>query len=185
MNRPAHSAAPPSEPTIKMHDGWHCLHLYYRVCQSSLSQLSENQRATGREEFIRLCDPNRPGAPARLQTSVVSGHKADLSLLIMDPDPLVIDSVQQGIRASLLGSVLVPSYSFVSITEVSEYVPTVEQYGERLRAAGTPVTVRRYDDLAHGFLGLDLIVDRAREARAETIAALRDALGAPKAAQQL
>ncbi len=51
-----------------------------------------------------------------------------------------------------------------------------EAYGERLRAAGTEATVRRYADLAHGFLGLDLIVDRAREARAETIAALRAAL---------
>jgi acetyl esterase len=60
-----------------------------------------------------------------------------------------------------------------------------EQYGERLREAGTAVTVRRYDDLAHGFLGLDLVVDRAREARAETIAALRDALAAPESAQQL
>ena len=41
MNRPAHSAAPQAEPTIKMHDGWHCLHLYYRICQSTLAQLSE------------------------------------------------------------------------------------------------------------------------------------------------
>ncbi len=54
----------------------------------------------------------------------------------MDPDPLVIDSVRQAIRASVLGPALVPSYSFVSITEVSEYVPTVEQYGERLQHDG-------------------------------------------------
>lgn len=137
MNRPAHSAAPPSEPTIKMHDGWHCLHLYYRICQNTLSQFSENQRAAGREELIRLLDPARSGAPIRLQTSVVAGHKADLSLLLMDVDPLVIDSVRQSIRTSPLGAALVPAYSFVSITEVSEYVPTVEQYGERLKAEGT------------------------------------------------
>lgn len=137
MNRPAHSAAPPSEPTIKMHDGWHCLHLYYRICQGTLAQLSENQKAAGREELIRILDPARAGAPIRLQTSVVSGHKADLSLLLMDVDPLVIDSVRQLIRTSPLGAALVPTYSFVSITEVSEYVPTVEQYGERLKAEGT------------------------------------------------
>ena len=137
MNRPAHSPVPPAEPTIKMHDGWHCLHLYYRVSPSALAHLNENQRAAGREELVRLLDPSRPGAPLRLQTSVVSGHKADLALLIMDPDPLVIDSVRQSIRNSLLGTALVPAYSFVSITEVSEYVPTVEQYGERLKAEGT------------------------------------------------
>ena len=137
MNRPAHSAAPPTEPTIKMADGWHCLHLYYRVCPNALAQLSQSQRDAGREELIRLLDPNRPAAPARLQSAVVSGHKADLSLVVMDPDPLVIDSVRQSIRSSPLGTALVPAYSFVSITEVSEYVPTVEQYGERLKAEGT------------------------------------------------
>lgn len=136
MNRPAHEARPPAEPTIRMHDGWHCLHLYYRICQSSLSTLSDVQRAAGREELVRLLDPTRPGAPTRLQTSVVSGHKADLSLLLMDPDPLAIDSVRQSIRTSPLGAALVPAYSFVSITEVSEYVLTVEQYGERLKAEG-------------------------------------------------
>ena len=35
-------------------------------------------------------------------------------------------------------------YSFVSITEVSEYVPTVEQYGERLRQDGPAETDPAY-----------------------------------------
>ena len=65
------------------------------------------------------------------------GHKADLGLMVMDPDPLVIDALQQAIRSSSLGPALVPAWSFVSLSEVSEYVPTVEQYGERLRHEGT------------------------------------------------
>src|SRR5262245_351021 len=138
MNGPAHpSAAAQSEPTIRMTDGWHCLHLYYRVCPSALARLSENQRAAGRAELVKILDPARTGAPTRLQTSVVSGHKADLGLLLMDPDPLVIDSVRQSIRNSSLGTALVPAWSFVSITEVSEYVPTVEQYAERLKQEGS------------------------------------------------
>lgn len=55
---------------------------------------------------------------------------------MLDPDPLKIDAITQRLRASALGSVLEPSYSFVSITEVSEYVPTVEQYAERLQRDG-------------------------------------------------
>jgi chlorite dismutase len=55
----------------------------------------------------------------------------------MDPDPLKIDSIRQGLRASQLGPVLTPTYSFVSITEISEYVPTVEQYADRLQREGT------------------------------------------------
>jgi chlorite dismutase len=120
-----------------MTEGWHCLHLYYRVNQAALQQISEADRARGREELAYILDPARSGAPVRMQTSVVSGHKADLGLLLMDADPLVIDSVRQALRSSMLGPALEPAWSFTSITEVSEYVPTVEQYGERLRLEGT------------------------------------------------
>lgn len=133
MNRPSPTHAALPDPSAKLIDGWHCLHIYYRVDQAALNQLSQSDLAEGREGLVHLLDPDRPGAPARLQTSVVSGHKADLGLMIMDADPLLIDGVRQAVRASKLGSVLVPTYSFVSITEVSEYVPTVEQYGEKLR----------------------------------------------------
>jgi len=52
-----------------MHDGWHCLHLYYRVCPTALAQLNDSQRSAGREELLRLLDPARPGAPQRVQTA--------------------------------------------------------------------------------------------------------------------
>ena len=137
MNRPTHAPQSLPEPTIRISEGWHCLHLYYRVDQAALSALDEPARARGRDELAQILDPNREGAPQRMQTSVVPGHKADVGLMIMDPDPLVIDAVQQAVRTSPLGSALVPAWSFVSITEVSEYVPTVEQYAERLRQEGT------------------------------------------------
>lgn len=136
MNRPSHAPQALPEPSTKLSEGWHCLHLYYRVDQSALQQLSPQALAEGREVVAHLLDPARPGAPLRLQTSVVSGHKADLGLMIMDPDPLLIDGVRQALRATPLGPALQPVYSFVSITEVSEYVPTVEQYAERLRHEG-------------------------------------------------
>ncbi len=56
--------------------------------------------------------------------------------MLLDADPLVIDSVHQRLMAGPLGAALEPTYSFVSLTEVSEYVPTVEQYGQRLVEEG-------------------------------------------------
>ena len=109
MNRPSHSHAPLPEPSTKLAEGWHCLHLYYSVNQTELAKLSPGELAEGREVLTHLLDPDRPGAPTRLQTSVVSGHKADLGLMIMDADPLLIDGVRQSIRASRLGAVLQPS----------------------------------------------------------------------------
>lgn len=121
-----------------MTDGWHCLHLYYLVDQGELDILDDVEREEGRRELAAILDSSRDGAPKRIVTSVVSGHKADLGLMVMDPDPLVLDSIQHRIRNSKLGCALEPAYSFVSITEVSEYVPTLEQYGERLVQEGTP-----------------------------------------------
>jgi chlorite dismutase len=136
-SRPGQPPQPLPEPTICMSAGWHCLHLYYKVDQAALAALQSSQRATGRQQVIDALNPEGPQATARLQTAIVSGHRADLGVILMDPDPLKIDAITQAIRASELGTALVPTYSFVSITEVSEYVPSVEQFGERLRLEGT------------------------------------------------
>jgi chlorite dismutase len=139
MNRPAHTRGAQNlpDPTIRLTEGWHCLHINYQVDQAALNSVHEHQRAEGREQLVQILNPEREGAPERLQTSILSGGRGDIALMIMDPDPLVIDRVKQELRASRLGVALKPTYSFVSITEVSEYVPTVEQYKERLIADGT------------------------------------------------
>ncbi|MEQ9409310.1 MAG: heme-dependent peroxidase [Fuerstiella sp.] len=136
MNRP-HAPANLPDPTIRLTEGWHCLHQYYKVDQQALMSLSANARAEGREHVIRVLSAEADHAPKRLQVSIATGHRADMALMMMDPDPLKIDAITQEIRNTAIGAALKPSYSFVSITEVSEYVPTVEQYAERLRREGT------------------------------------------------
>ncbi|HEX3726105.1 MAG TPA: hydrogen peroxide-dependent heme synthase [Pirellulales bacterium] len=130
------SHAPATEISLRPSEGWHCSHLYYRFHRPALKGLSAMELSTGREQFIAALDPQGPQAPARLQSSVVSGHKADFGLMILDADPLVIDAVHQRLMSGPLGVALEPTYSFVSMTEVSEYVPTVEQYGKRLVEEG-------------------------------------------------
>ena len=127
-----------------MTEGWHCLHLYYKVDQAALATLSDSARAEGREHVIRTLNPEGEMATERLQVSIASGHRADMGLILMDPDPLKIDAITQEIRNSAIGPALRQSYSFVSITEISEYVPSVEQYAERLQREGT-----RPDDPAY------------------------------------
>jgi peroxiredoxin len=132
---------PSAEPvpiSLQPTQGWHCSHLYYRFDRAALARCTPDQLAIGQEHFLAILDPAGPDAPQRLQTSVVSGHKADFGLMLMDPDPLKIEAVNQRLLASPLGFALVPTYSFVSITEISEYVPTVEQYGRKLIAEGDP-----------------------------------------------
>lgn len=101
-----------------------------------LAKLSPHDVAQGKQEILAALDPAGKDAPLRLQTSVVSGHKADFGLMLMDVNPLKIEVVNQRLLSSRLGPALTPTYSFVSITEISEYVPTVEQYGQKLVVEG-------------------------------------------------
>ena len=125
-------AAPAVENSLSAGEGWHCSHLYYQFNRAALMDLSAEAKAKGIQSVAAVLDPAGEHASARLQTSIVSGHKADFGLMLMDPDPLKIDSVHQRLMNSHLGHAIEPTYSFVSISEISEYVPTIEQYTQRL-----------------------------------------------------
>ncbi len=132
----SHASSQSAEVSLEPSDGWHCSHLYYRFDRGVLAGMTAAQMSAGREEFAAAVDPKSADNPARLQASLVSGHKADFGLMLLDANPLAIDAVHQRLVAGPLGAALVPTYSFVSLTEVSEYVPTVEQYGRRLVEEG-------------------------------------------------
>ncbi|MEO2030697.1 MAG: hydrogen peroxide-dependent heme synthase [Planctomycetaceae bacterium] len=136
MNRPRPAAHLP-DPTIRMSEGWHCLHIYYRINQAVLKNTADSDRSQGRAELIEILNPEADHAPARMQISAVSGHTADFGLILMDPDPLKIDALTQMLRSTSIGPALESTYSFVSITEISEYVPSLEQYADRLRREGS------------------------------------------------
>jgi len=126
----------PAPVSLQPVHGWHCTHWYYRFERGVIQRMTPEQVADGRAQLEQILDPAGPEAPQRLQTSIVGGHKADFGLMLLDPDPLKLDAVHQRLMASPLGPALVSTYSFLSVTEVSEYVPTVEQYGQRLVAEG-------------------------------------------------
>ena len=136
MPRPDNIPTEQVHPLHPVGGGWHCSHLYYSFDRAALARLSSGAIEHGCRQLTDVLDPNGEHAPLRLQTSVVSGHKADFSVMLMDPNPLKNDSVHQRLMATALGPALQPGYSFVSVSEISEYVPTVEQFGERLVAEG-------------------------------------------------
>lgn len=156
------SHAAPGEVSLKPNEGWHCSHLYYRFDRAALKQLSSAERAAGREHFVATLDPAASQAPSRLQTSAVSGHKADFGLMILDADPLVVDEVHQRLMSGPLGVALEPTYSFVSVTEVSEYVPTVEQYGKRLVEEGEDPSGPAYQAKLKAYESREVMMRRQR-----------------------
>jgi peroxiredoxin len=106
--------------------GWGVLHLFYRV---------------DRERAMR-----EPGAAKRVADAVASlqadghqvlvfavlGHKADLGVMALGPDLARL----QAFQSDLAATPLVPTWSFVSLTERSEYTSTADDERARLVAEG-------------------------------------------------
>ncbi len=155
---PAQAVTPSLTPT----EGLHCSHLYYLVDRILHAQFGAEELAAGREELARILDPAAPDATQRLQTSIVSGHKADFSLMLMDPCPLKIDAVHQRLLASTLGQAITSTYSFVSISEISEYVPSVEQYAQRLVQEGETPGSPAYEAKVKAYESREPIMRRQR-----------------------
>lgn len=123
--------------TLVPEAGWHFLHAFYRVDRAALAALPESARDAGRRELIEAF--TREGQAAgvdQIQCFAVPGHKADFGFMAAGPDLKAIHAVETAVAASAIGPALIPTYSFYSITEISEYVPDASQYGEILKREG-------------------------------------------------
>ena len=125
-------------PSLKPINGLHAGHYFYRWDRWKLQQLLDAQPNTAAmaEEFRRAVDLEGDDRTERYQSYIISGHKADLAVIMMDADPLKVDAVHQRIVATRLGAALEQVYSYVSLSEISEYLPTAEQYAEKLQRSG-------------------------------------------------
>ena len=157
-----------SEVSTSPAQGWHVSHLFYRFDRARLAALSATLSPEAFAEGIRLfgeaLDPAGPQAPLRLQTWLVPGHKADFGVMAMDPSPLKVDDVHQRLLAGPLGQAIEPTYSFVGLTEVREYVPTLEQFGERLIVEGETRDSPTWKAKVQGYAARE---DHMRRARLE------------------
>jgi peroxiredoxin len=130
-HRPSSSAQFPA--TLVPETGWHFLHAFYQVDRAALAALPAGDREAGRAQLIAALGRPAEGGPEQLQCFAVPGHKADFGVMMAGKDLKAVHAVQVALQASALGPALKPTYSFYSITEVSEYVPDAEEYGRILR----------------------------------------------------
>ena len=141
------SASPPSgrphpgameqvPASLEPENGWHFLHLFYKIDRAKLALMSRETVEHGRRELVEILSRKGEGGPTQSQCFAVLGHKADFGVVLAGPNLKAIHRVQTDIQASPLGPALVLSYSFYSITEISEYVPDADQYGRILVKEG-------------------------------------------------
>ncbi len=133
-SRPPSQSQPLPEPSVVPETGWHCSHFFYRFRREVLAQsLPEDSK----QQFHAALHPEGTDAPERLAAYWTSGHRADFCTMTMDPDPAKVDAIHQSLMAPGLGQYIEATWSFVSMSEVSEYVPTLDRFRQRLIAGGS------------------------------------------------
>jgi peroxiredoxin len=114
------------EPVVPS-TGWGVTHLYFRVHPSR----SPDPAQAGKELVAAL--DRFAGDDHQVLCCAVLGLKADLGVMAIGPDLARHEALARALRAV---SPLEPAYSFLSLTEISEYMETEDDVRARLRAQG-------------------------------------------------
>ena len=108
--------------------GWHCLHLYYRIEHGQWQLLSAEEQRNAKVALSTLVQEIRALEATQLLTLSIVTPKADLGFMLITPDLHVANRIEKQLTLSLGPDVLLPVYSYLSLTEESEYKTSAEEY---------------------------------------------------------
>ncbi len=112
-------------------EGWPVLHLFYRIDRARWRAQTSNEREQAVLEFTDLLA--RFVAEEGLQfVPVAVLGKADLGLVAVHADLARLQRLEKQLVATVLGACLEPVHSYLSISEVSEYMSTTGDQARRL-----------------------------------------------------
>src|ERR1700738_5112067 len=113
-------------------EGWHCLHLFYRIEYGQWQLLNREEQNAAKTNLTSLVQEIRAMDSTELLTLSVVTPKADLGFMLITPDLQAANKLEKQLSLSLGPDVLTPVYSYLSLTEESEYITTEDEYAETL-----------------------------------------------------
>lgn len=111
---------------VETMDGWYSLHDMRNIDWTKWNTASKNEQNTALEEFQSLLtsweetEENKAGSHCLYQ---IIGQKADLMLMILRPTMHELAAVETALNKTKLAEYLIPSYSHLSVVELSKYAP--------------------------------------------------------------
>ncbi|MEI6178008.1 MAG: chlorite dismutase family protein [Verrucomicrobiota bacterium] len=136
----SNTAAPPLVPAT----GWHLMHLFYHVDHAQWALYGDDEKRQAKTRLTELVQEIRATPDTQLLIFSVTTTKADLGFVLLTPDLQVANAYEKQLGLSLGPEILSPVYSYLSLTEGSEYTISREQYsaetlvGENRLTQGSP-----------------------------------------------
>jgi chlorite dismutase len=113
---------------VEATSGWGVLHLFYRVdVRRAEEEPGGAKRIVDAIEAFTAPEPDQQD-PHQVVTFAVLGHKADLGIMAVGPDLARLQAFQHDLSRAPLA----PTWSYVSLTESSEYAVTADDERARL-----------------------------------------------------
>jgi hydrogen peroxide-dependent heme synthase len=130
-------------PALRPKEGWHVLHLFYRVEFGQWQVLTSEERLAAKTKLSALVQEIRSLPATQILTFSIVSPKADVGFMVLTDDLHIANSIEKRLTVSLGPDVLTPVFSFYSLTERSEYTTSEEDYAASLIAEkrfsnGTP-----------------------------------------------
>lgn len=119
-------------PIVKLDRGVHVLHLFYRLRRESWVQLPPDIVNRARSQLEKLCAANCAPCAPRLITYATMGGKADLAFLILAAELAELSKIHRDLETVFAPGTLERVFSYLSVTELSEYSTTEEDNQQML-----------------------------------------------------
>ncbi len=118
--------------TIIPEEGLHVFHLFYRIDNGSWDLLSQEEKMEARTGLLSLIKEAREREDTQLLTFSMVTPKADIGFMLLTKDLHVANRLEKKLSLSLGPDILLPTFSYYSLTERSEYTTSSEEFRQSL-----------------------------------------------------
>ena len=122
---------PSLDPVLPV-EGRHVLHLFFRVDYAAWDLLEGSHRIAAKTALASLVQEIRATPATQLLTFSIVSPKADLGFMLLTSDLHIADGYAKQLALALGPGILMPEFSWFSMTERSEYTTSESEYAQQL-----------------------------------------------------
>ncbi|WP_335871421.1 hydrogen peroxide-dependent heme synthase [Bacillus sp. 2205SS5-2] len=114
-----------SEPAQTL-DGWYSLHDFRSMDWTTWKMLSSDERESAMYEFLQFLTKLNGTKEGSHALYTIVGQKADFMLMILRPTMEELNELETEFNKLTISEYTVPAFSYVSVVELSNYLPSDE-----------------------------------------------------------
>ena len=116
----------PSSPSVRLTQGIHVIHLFYRIDRVRWEAIGPGESANTLARVDALCGANSATSHPRLVSYANVCGKAELAFIVYAEDLVQGAQIQRDLVNCFRAGTIVRVFTYLSVTELTDYMPTDE-----------------------------------------------------------